>query len=276
MKPAAFDYVRPADVDAAIAALAAASGEARVLAGGQTLGPMLNLRLARPSVLVDIGRIGALKQIEKRGNVLAIGAGVTHAALEDLAEPSPTGKLLSHVASTIAFRAVRNCGTVGGSLAHADPAADWITVMMLLDARLFIAGASGRRSVTMRDFMQGAYTTEIEPAELLAEIQIEELSREARWGYYRVCRKIGEFPDALGAAVLDPVRSVARVVVGALDGAPVQLPGLAQRVAGQGAAAAGADAVRAAVKQAVPGLDAVDLQLHAAAVRRAILQALAP
>jgi len=148
--------------------------------------------------------------------------------------------------------------------------------MILLDARLSIAGASGRRSVPMRNFMQGAYTTDIGPAELLAEIQIEELSGEARWGYYRVCRKIGEFPDALGAVVLDPVRSVARVVAGALDGAPVLLPGLAQRVAGQGAAAASAEAVSAAVKQAVPGLDAVDLQLHAAAVRRAILQALAP
>lgn len=244
-----------------------------MLAGGQTLGPMLNLRLARPSVLVDIGGISALKRIEKRGNVLVIGAGVTHVALEDSADPSPTGRLLSHVASNIAYRAIRNCGTVGGSLAHADPAADWITAMMLLDARMIIAGASGRRSMPMREFMKGAFTTAIGPAELLAEIEIEELSEQALWGYYRVCRKIGEFPDAIGAVVLDPRRPLARIVVGALNGVPALLPALAARVASEGAAAASADQVSAAVKEIAPDLDPVDLQLHVVAVRRAILGA---
>lgn len=275
MKPASFAYARPADVRAAIAALAAAGGEGRLLAGGQTLGPMLNLRLARPSVLVDIRRIDALRRIERHGSVLAIGAAVTHAMLEDRADPSPTGRLLSHVASTIAYRAIRNFGTVGGSLAHADPAADWISVMTLLDARLSIVGASGTRHVRMPHFMKGAFTTEIGPAELLAEIEIEELSGDATWGYYRLCRKVGEFPDALGAAVFDPRRSVARVLVGALDSAPVPLHALAERVASQGAAAATLTLVMKEVRDAVPGLDAVDLQLHAAAVRRAILQAVA-
>lgn len=273
MKPAPFEYARAADIDAAVAALSAAAGEARVLAGGQTLGPMLNLRLARPSILVDIGKIVPLQRIEKRGGVLAIGACVTHAALEDRADPSPTGQLLSQVASSIAYRAIRNCGTIGGSLAHADPAADWITTMTLLEARLVIAGASGRRSIPMREFMKGAFTTEIGPAELLAEIQIEELSAEARWGYYRVCRKVGEFPDAVGAVVLDPVHSSARIVVGALDRVPVALPELAERVAGEGSAAAGLDAVSAVIAEAVPDLDPVELQIHAVAVRRAILQA---
>ena len=272
MKPAAFDYVRPADTGAAVAALAAA-GEARLLAGGQTLGPMLNLRLARPSLLVDIARIEALRRIERRASTLVIGACVTHAALEDRADPSPTGRLLAHVASGIAYRAIRNFGTIGGSLAHADPAADWITAMMLLDARLRIAGASGERSVPMGEFMKGAFTTDIGPAELLVGIDVEELSPQACWGYYRVCRKVGEFPDAVGAVILDPERSMARVVVGALDGAPVQLPALAESVAAQGAGVASLEAVSAAVAQAAPGLDPVELQLHAVAVRRAILQA---
>jgi len=275
MKPPPFAYQRPADVPAAVAALAAAGGAGRLLAGGQTLGPMLNLRLVQPSLLVDIRRIDALKRIERRGNVLAIGAAVTHAALEDRADPSPTGRLLSHAASAIAYRAIRNFGTVGGSLAHADPAADWITLMTLLDARLSIVGVSGTRQVLMAQFMKGAFTTEIGPAELLAEIEIEELSADARWGYYRLCRKVGEFPDALGAAVFDRGRSVARVLAGALDGVPVSLPGLAGRVASEGAAVATLDAVMQAVREAVPGLDAVELQLHAAAVRRAIAQALA-
>ncbi|OGA44708.1 MAG: hypothetical protein A3G25_15615 [Betaproteobacteria bacterium RIFCSPLOWO2_12_FULL_63_13] len=146
--------------------------------------------------------------------------------------------------------------------------------MSLLAARLTIAGASGRRSIAMRDFMKGAFTTAIGPGELLADIEIEELSAEARWGYYKVCRKEGEFPEAVGAAVFDPVREIARVIVGALDGAPVSLPALSERIAAGGAAVASADAVRAAVGEAVPGLDSVALQIHAVAVRRAILQAI--
>ena len=275
MKAPAFAYIRPTDVKGALAALAGAGGEGRPLAGGQTLGPMLNLRLVRPALLVDIRHIDALKRIEKRGNVLALGSGVTHAMLEDRHDLSATGRLLSHVASTIAYRAIRNFGTVGGSLCHADPAADWITVMALVDAKLSIVGTEGARKVRMSQFMKGAFTTVIGPAELLAEIEIEAFSADARWGYYRLCRKAGEFPDALGAAVFDPGHAIARVFAGALYGAPVPLRGLAERVANEGATAASLEVVMAALREAVPGLDAVDLQLHAVCVRRAILQAVA-
>jgi carbon-monoxide dehydrogenase medium subunit len=275
MKPAAFTYSRPASVEEAAAVLAAEAGSARALGGGQTLGPMLNLRVASPSRLVDVGRLAALKRIERRGNTLVIGAGVTHATLEDRDDSSPTGRLLAHVASTIAYRAVRNRGTVGGSLAHADPAADWITTMTLLEARLIIVGADGRRTVAMRDYMKAPFTTAIGPGEVLVEIEIDELSSEARWGYYKVCRKVGEFPHAVGAVVLDPASARARVIAGALDSAPAALPELAARVAQQGSAAAGLDAVTAEVARVAPHLDPVDLQIHAVAVRRAILQAVA-
>jgi carbon-monoxide dehydrogenase medium subunit len=275
MKPAAFTYSRPASVEEAAAVLAAEAGSARALSGGQTLGPMLNLRVASPSRLVDVGRLAALKRIERRGNTLVIGAGVTHATLEDRDDSSPTGRLLAHVASTIAYRAVRNRGTVGGSLAHADPAADWITTMTLLEARLIIVGADGRRTVAMRDYMKAPFTTAIGPGEVLVEVEIDELSSEARWGYYKVCRKVGEFPHAVGAVVLDPASARARVIAGALDSAPAPLPELAARVAQQGSAAAGLDAVTAEVARVAPHLDPVDLQIHAVAVRRAILQAVA-
>jgi carbon-monoxide dehydrogenase medium subunit len=275
MKPAAFTYSRPASVEEAAAVLAAEAGSARALSGGQTLGPMLNLRVASPSRLVDVGRLAALKRIERRGNTLVIGAGVTHATLEDRDDSSPTGRLLAHVASTIAYRAVRNRGTVGGSLAHADPAADWITTMTLLEARLIIVGADGRRTVAMRDYMKAPFTTAIGPGEVLVEVEIDELSSEARWGYYKVCRKVGEFPHAVGAVVLDPASARARVIAGALDSAPAALPELAARVAQQGSAAAGLDAVTAEVARVAPHLDPVDLQIHAVAVRRAILQAVA-
>jgi carbon-monoxide dehydrogenase medium subunit len=274
MKPAAFEYLRARTLEEALAALAAVRGEARVLAGGQTLGPMLNLRLAMPSRLVDIGQIAALKTLERQDAGRVIGACVTHAAIEDRYDPSPTGTFLRHVASNIAYRAIRNRGTIGGSLAHADPAADWIAAMLLLGAQLTICGPAGTRKVPMHEFMRGAFTTAIQPMELLYKIEIAELSSEARWGYYRVCRKVGDFPDAIGAIVLDPQRQISRIVVGALDGAPLLLPELVAQVAGTGMAAATPEAISSAIRRAVPDLDTVDLQLRAAAVRRAIVQAL--
>ncbi|MGP0092799.1 MAG: FAD binding domain-containing protein [Xanthobacteraceae bacterium] len=152
MKPAAFEYERPGDLDLAVKALVRSGGEARLLAGGQTLGPMLNMRLAMPARLIDLGSIASLKQIELQDDMLTIGAGVTHATLEDHQDGSPTGRLLSHVASTIAFRAIRTRGTIGGSLAHADPAADWVATTILLDARITLAGPNGTRRVVARDF----------------------------------------------------------------------------------------------------------------------------
>src|SRR5207249_879203 len=127
-----FEYVRVRTLDEAFGALAADQGGACALAGGQTMGPMLNLRLVMPSSVVDIAQIPALRTIDRQGGQLTIGACVTHAMLEDRVDPSPTGTLLSHVASKIAYRAVRNRGTIGGSLSHADPAADWVTAMTLL------------------------------------------------------------------------------------------------------------------------------------------------
>jgi carbon-monoxide dehydrogenase medium subunit len=274
MKPARFEYDRAPRLEDAVALLAAADSDARVLAGGQTLGPMLNMRLAMPSRLIDLGAIAMLKQIHHGADTLKIGACVTHAMLEDSTEPSPLARLLSHVASTIAFRAIRNRGTVGGSLAHADPAADWPTVMTLLDARLAIIGPDGRRSIAMVDFMQGAFTTALRHAEVIESIEIAQLSADARWGYFKVCRKTGEFPEATGGAVFDHARGLQRVVAGALDGTPALLPALARQVARDGTAAAGLANVSAAVAAIAPGMDPVDLQLHAAAVRRALLQAI--
>jgi len=276
MKPAAFEYERPGDLDLAVKALVRAGGEARLLAGGQTLGPMLNMRLAMPARLIDLGAIASLKRIETQGDMLTIGAGVTHAMLEDRQDSSPTGRLLSHVASTIAFRAIRTRGTIGGSLAHADPAADWVTTTILLDARITLMGPNGTRRVAAREFFKGAFSTEIRPEEILESVRIAKLSADARWGYYKICRKVGEFPEAIGAALFDPVREIARIVVGSLDGPPALLSSLATAVARDGLAAANLDAIKNAVNVAAPGLDEVDRQIHSVAVRRAIIQGVAP
>ena len=274
MKPAPFDYVAAASLEEAVTALAAAGGEARLIAGGQTLGPMLNMRLATPSRLVDISRIAGLRRIAESGTKLVIGSGVTHAMLEDRSDPSPAVRLMCHVASTIAYRAIRTRGTIGGSLAHADPAADWLTALVLLDAELTIFGPAGRRNLPMPDFVQGAFATALGPADVLEAIAFVKLSGAARWGYCKLARKVGEFPEALGAVLLDPARAESRIVVGALDGAPVLLPALAERVAREGRGAATRESVGAAVAAAVPGLDPVALRLHSVAVRRAIEQAL--
>jgi aerobic carbon-monoxide dehydrogenase medium subunit len=151
MKAARFDYMRAGDVAEALAALANTEG-AKLLAGGQSLGPMLNLRLVRPALLVDVSRLKALQQLEDIGRAWRIGAGVTHARLEDLRGRLPGGEMLCEVAAAIAYRSVRNRGTIGGSLAHADPAADWPLALAALGASInnatqYIGRAFHRRSL---------------------------------------------------------------------------------------------------------------------------------
>src|SRR5262249_28700251 len=159
------------------------------------------------------------------------------------------------------------------SLCHADPAADWVTAMMLLGADLIVSDSNRRRRVPIGECILGAFTTSLGPAEVLEAIEIPKFSSEARWGYYRICRKSGEFPDAIGAVLIDSTRGISRIVAGALSGAPVLLSTLAQRVSAEGMAAATIENAELAVANAAPGLNAFDRRLHAAAVRRAIVQA---
>jgi len=147
MKPAQFGYLRPDTLAEAIGLLKECPQDARVMAGGQSLGPMLNLRLAQPKHVIDISRLRALCDSSMSGDTLAIGACITHAQIEDSKITDVTRGLLAQVAKGIAYRAVRNRGTLGGSLAHADPAADWLTTMIALDASLELAGANGRSQV---------------------------------------------------------------------------------------------------------------------------------
>src|ERR1700721_2541083 len=146
MKPVAFDYEGPTTMDVAIKLLGDESLFCKVLAGSQSLGPMLNLRLAQPDLLVDITSIPELAAVANARDHIEIGACVTHADVEDGRVPDASNGLLPHVAGMIAYRAVRNRGTIGGSLAHADPAADWISILPLLGADILIAGQNGMRA----------------------------------------------------------------------------------------------------------------------------------
>jgi len=266
VKAAAFDYVRPRDVDEALNALRAA--DAKPIAGGQSLGPMLNLRLARPKLLVDVSRIESLQQIKDEGDGWRIGASVTHAELED--RPLAGCQPLSKVARVVAYRAVRNRGTVGGSLAHADPAADWPLVLAALDATVRIIGPSGTRELKADTFMTAAFTTQLRDDEIVESIRVPKLGPGARWGYYKFCRKTGEFPEAAAAFLLDPQRRIARLFAGALDRPPQPLEAVARSVAEQGSASL--EAIGAAMARVAPGMGPAARKLRATAVQRAIAQ----
>lgn len=171
MKAARFDYVRPGDVADALAVLGQAEG-AKLLAGGQSLGPMLNLRLVRPALLVDVSRLEALQHLEDTGSAWRIGAGVTHARLEDARGRLAGGEMLCEVASAIAYRSVRNRGTIGGSLAQAHPSADYPAAVLALDARIVTASQSGERVIPAREFFTGMFTSALRPDEIITEIRV--------------------------------------------------------------------------------------------------------
>jgi carbon-monoxide dehydrogenase medium subunit len=220
MKAAKFDYARPAGCAEAALLLRQSEGMGKLLGGGQSLGPMMNLRLAQPDLLVDVRGIAALRACDAQPDSVTLGAAVTHADIEDGRVPDPTRGLMPYVAAGIAYRAVRNRGTLGGSLAHADPAADWVNLMALLDARFLLEGPQGQRTVAASDWMVGAFTTALAEDEVLMAVRVATLSPSARWSYYKFNRKPGEFAEAIGAFVDDPARGVRRGLIGATDGAP--------------------------------------------------------
>jgi aerobic carbon-monoxide dehydrogenase medium subunit len=214
VKARAFDYERPATPQLAIEILGS-DESAKILAGGQSLGPMLNLRLIAPKVLVDVTRIPELVRAEDTGDAIVLGACVTHAAIEDGDVADGTRGVMPRIARGIAYRAVRNFGTIGGSLAHADPSADWLTSLAALGASVLIFGTAGLRTVPVSEFMVGVFETALKPGEIVEAVRIPTLSSHARWGFYKVCRKPGEFAEAMAAVLWDPERDIRRVVIGA-------------------------------------------------------------
>jgi carbon-monoxide dehydrogenase medium subunit len=256
-----------------LTALSAANGGAKLLAGGQSLGPMLNLRLARPSLLVDVSRLQALRQVENRGAAWRIGAGVTHAHLEDAHLPG--GEMLRDVAAGIAYRSVRSRGTIGGSLAHADPAADWPVALAALGASVNLRTAKGTRSMVVDRFVQDAFTTALAHDEIIETIDVPKLSPGARYGYYKFCRKTGEFAEASAAAVFDRDKGIARIFIGAVRGSPQPLADLARRVAEQGQVAS-REAIAAAIAQEIGELDPIERRMAAGVVARALQQVFRP
>ncbi|HEY3243313.1 MAG TPA: FAD binding domain-containing protein [Phycisphaerae bacterium] len=221
MKPAAFDFVRAGSVAEATRMLITADGAVKVVAGAQSLGPMLNLRLVQPRVLVDITGIPALTRVEEDDEAVTLGACITTGNIEDGRLPNRGLSMLSAVAMRTAYRAVRNRGTIGGSVCHADPAADWVSALCALGAQCLIAGPAGAHCMPIEQFVVGAFETALGPGELLEAIRIPRLSPGGRWGYNKLCRRMGEFALAIGAVLSDPARERFRAVIGATGGKPI-------------------------------------------------------
>ena len=278
MKAAAFTYERPTDLNAALALMTKAEGTTRIIAGGQSLGPMLNLRLVEPDLIVDISGLSELKRAERDGDELVIGACVTHGDIEDGRIPDVTRGAMQRVASAIAYRAVRNRGTIGGSLSHADPAADWVSALSGLGAKVTLRSVAGTRDLAIEKFITGALESALQPGEVVDAVRVPAMTASAQWGYVKACRKIGEFAHAIAAVLIDPEQATARVVIGALEAAPIVIGDAAAlfggRVTGdfkQHFDARVADALL--MKAGVT--DAVDRHIHVAVLGRAVNEAAA-
>jgi carbon-monoxide dehydrogenase medium subunit len=212
MIPGQFDYVRPADLDETLQILRDREGEAKLLSGGYSLLPLLKLRLAQPGLLVDLRDVSGLDGIVETDDELRIGARVTHRQVHENSIIVDRYPMLVELAGGIGDPQVRNWGTIGGSVAHADPASDWPAALLAVDAKLVCRSGSGDREITARDFFLDTFTTAIEPTEVLVEVRIPRRTRGVGGGYTKLERRVGDFATV----------GVATVVVLASDGSIAQ------------------------------------------------------
>jgi aerobic carbon-monoxide dehydrogenase medium subunit len=207
VKPPAFEYAAPTELEEALALLAEHGGDARVLAGGQSLVPALNLRLLRPTYLVDVNRIAELDYLRSDGDMLRIGALTRQATLERSELAAGRASLLPLVLPHVGHMHTRSRGTIGGSVAHADPAAELPTALATLDARFHARSRRGRRTLTADEFFVAENTTALSADELLVEIELPALDDGARCGFAELARTHGDFATAGAAVVVEPARA---------------------------------------------------------------------
>lgn len=266
MIPAAFDYARPTDVASALTALADGGEDAKVLAGGQSLLPVLRLRLAAPTMLVDLGGIAELRGVRDDGDALVIGAMTTHdEVLRDplVREHAP---LIAQATASVADRQIRHLGTFGGSLAHADPRADLPGVVLALDATFFVTGPSGDRSVPAAEFFVDYMTTALAPGELLVSVRVPKLPG---WGtHYEKFNWVAQAWAMVGVAAA--VRrsnggiAAARVALTCMGATPLRARGTEEALAG---APATVEALAAAAARAGEGTEPLSDSLASAEYR---------
>jgi aerobic carbon-monoxide dehydrogenase medium subunit len=279
--PAAFDYVAPSTVDEAVRALAAAGEDAKVLGGGQSLLPVLRMRLAEPTTLVDLGRIAELRGVREDGDALVIGAMTTHYDVRRDPLVREHATLLAAATDTVADPQIRHRGTFGGSLAHADPAGDLLAPALALDAEFVVAGPGGRRTVAASDFFVDFFTTALAPDEVLVEVRVPKYTG---WGahyekFNRVAQAWSIVAVAAAVRVVDGKFAEVRVGLTNMGATPVRARSVEAALVGQPATAG---AVRAAAVTAAEGTNPTsdanadaDFRRHLATVltSRAVLAA---
>ncbi len=284
MKPAPFAYVAPGSLAETLDALAAHGDEAKLLAGGQSLMPLLNMRLTTPEVIVDVNRVTALDYIHQDGDTVCIGALTRQYRLEHNPLIGACVPFLRPVVKLIGHPPIRHAGTVGGSLAHADPAAELPAAMCALQASFKIAGPSGERLVSADDFFTGYLTVDMAPDEMLVEVRIP-IPHRSVWGVREFARRVGDFALAGAAVVVDLSPAVAstgaRVVLFGVGDRPLRVPAAESLLIDHGLSAAIADELAAVAVQDldcegdIHASSAYRRQLARAMVRRAVLDAVA-
>ncbi|MEV4144209.1 xanthine dehydrogenase family protein subunit M [Amycolatopsis sp. NPDC049691] len=252
MIPASFDYVRPSTVDEAVQALASAGEDAKVLAGGQSLLPVLRMRLAAPTTLVDLGRVAELRGVREDGDDLVIGAMTTHYEVQRDALIAEHAALLKEATDTVADPQIRHRGTLGGAISHADPAGDLLAPVLALEASLVVAGPSGRRTVPAAEFFQDLFTTALAPDELLVEVRVP---KHTGWrAHYEKFNRVAQAWSMVAVAVTvrteAGVIEEARVALTNMGSTPVRASGVEAALVG---VQASADAIAAAASHAAEG-----------------------
>lgn len=225
MKPARFDYHQVRSVAEAAELLDRYGYDAKVLAGGQSLVPAMNFRLARPEVLVDINLVSELDHITDDGDAIRIGSLTRHVAFERPVVDGPLGNLLTSVAHHVGHLPIRVRGTFGGSLAHADPAAEWCVIAALLDAEIVARSVTGDRTIPARRFFHTVFTTDLAPEELLVETRLPKLGADAKVGFRQFSRRAGDFALAMSAVAVVPEDGLvreARIALGGVSDCPIR------------------------------------------------------
>lgn len=282
MKPARFDYVRAESVAHAVETLAAAGSDGKVLAGGQSLLPMMNFRLVKPSVLVDINRIAGLDGVDEAGDRLAIGALVRHRMTAEDATIARRIPVLHEAMKHVAHLTVRNRGTFCGSVCHADPAAEMPMMALLLDAQVHIAGPRGDRVLAARDFLTGSLVTALESDEMVTRILVDTFAPGTGWAFAEFARRHGDYALAAAAATLS--RRGGRVAglrfaVTGVDETPLRVAAVEQALEGTALDKVSLDGAVAALRDAIsPNSDlnaSADYRRHLAGAlaRRVLVEA---
>src|SRR5215471_6754739 len=270
MKPAAFDYVAAETLDEALSALARAGGDGKILAGGQSLVPMLNFRLLRPSILIDINRIRDLGYVDATADVVRIGALTRHHALETSPLIKAHLPIMTAAMQHVAHLAVRNRGTIGGSLSHADPAAELPMMAVLLDAKIKIRSLHGRRVAEARCFFTGSLTTDLKDDEIVTDVEFPRLLPNTGWAFEEVARRAGDFALAAVGVTMSVRNGTAdRVRIGmtGVGETPLRASEAEDLLAGKAVDAQALEAAASAIEAAVePNTD-----LHASADYRRFL-----